>query len=197
MGLKLIFLIIARAVSLLGLSRREWWWKDAGILMLRHQLAVAGRERPSCSFASDVAGPGVAGAACGDGAGGASGGDAADRYSRHDLALASRHHPPPVGAAVAPGPLRAPGGASQGAVSGAADGQGERIMGIHGELAGLGIMVAPSAVWRILKNAGISPAPRRDGPAGRSSCGLRHKGSWRWTSSPLTCSTVRRFMSWP
>jgi putative transposase len=45
-GLKLIFLIVTRAVSLLCLSRREWWWKDAEILMLRHQLTVAGRERP-------------------------------------------------------------------------------------------------------------------------------------------------------
>jgi putative transposase len=44
--LKLIFLIVTRAVSLLGLSRRESWWKDAEILMLRHQLAVAERERP-------------------------------------------------------------------------------------------------------------------------------------------------------
>ena len=35
---------------------------------------------------------------------------------------------------------------------------------IHGELAGLGITVAPSTVWRILKSAGIDPAPRRDGP---------------------------------
>ena len=43
---KLIFLIVSRAVSLLGLSRREAWWKDGEILMLRHQLAVAGRERP-------------------------------------------------------------------------------------------------------------------------------------------------------
>jgi hypothetical protein len=33
---------------------------------------------------------------------------------------------------------------------------------IHGELAGLGIIVAPSTVWQILKDAGISPAPRRD-----------------------------------
>jgi hypothetical protein len=39
-GLKLIFLIVTRAVSLLSLPRREWWWKDAEILMLRHQLAV-------------------------------------------------------------------------------------------------------------------------------------------------------------
>jgi putative transposase len=35
---------------------------------------------------------------------------------------------------------------------------------IHGELAGLGITVAPSTVWQILKSAGIEPAPRRDGP---------------------------------
>ena len=45
-GLKLIFLIVSRAVSVLGLSRRESWWKDAEILMLRHQLPVAQRERP-------------------------------------------------------------------------------------------------------------------------------------------------------
>ncbi len=35
---------------------------------------------------------------------------------------------------------------------------------IHGELAGLGVTVAPSTVWQILKRAGIDPARRRDGP---------------------------------
>jgi putative transposase len=45
-GLKLIFLIATRAVPLLGLSRREEWRKAAEILVLRHQLAVAQRERP-------------------------------------------------------------------------------------------------------------------------------------------------------
>jgi putative transposase len=35
---------------------------------------------------------------------------------------------------------------------------------IHGELAGLGITVAPSAVWQILNSAGIDLAPRRDVP---------------------------------
>ena len=33
------------------------------------------------------------------------------------------------------------------------------------ELAGLGVTVAASTVWEILKNAGIDPAPRRTGPA--------------------------------
>jgi hypothetical protein len=45
-GLKLIFLVVTRAVSVLGLSQREAWWKDAEILTLRHQLAMALRERP-------------------------------------------------------------------------------------------------------------------------------------------------------
>jgi hypothetical protein len=39
-GLKLIFLVMTRAVSVLRLSRREVWWKDAEILLLRHLLAV-------------------------------------------------------------------------------------------------------------------------------------------------------------
>jgi len=37
------------------------------------------------------------------------------------------------------------------------------VSAIRGELAGLGITVAPSTVWRIFKDAGIGPAPRRDG----------------------------------
>jgi len=35
---------------------------------------------------------------------------------------------------------------------------------IHGELAGLGVKVAASTVWEILKTNGIDPAPRRTGP---------------------------------
>jgi putative transposase len=45
-GLKLIFLFVSRAVSLLRLSQRQAWWKDAEILMLRYQLSVALPERP-------------------------------------------------------------------------------------------------------------------------------------------------------
>jgi hypothetical protein len=39
-GLKLIFLVVSRAMSLVRLSHRESWWKDAEILMLRHQLGT-------------------------------------------------------------------------------------------------------------------------------------------------------------
>lgn len=35
---------------------------------------------------------------------------------------------------------------------------------IHGELAPLGVTVAPSTVWEILHRSGIAPAPRRTGP---------------------------------
>jgi transposase InsO family protein len=38
---------------------------------------------------------------------------------------------------------------------------------IHGELAKLGVTVAPSTVWQILHAAGIDPAPRRAGPTWR------------------------------
>ena len=61
---------------------------------------------------------------------------------------------------------------------------------IHGELAGLGVNVAASTVWEILKTHGIGP--RRDGPGqpGRSSCAPRPRRSWPATSSPSTCSTA-------
>ena len=36
--------------------------------------------------------------------------------------------------------------------------------GIHGELAVLGVKVAASTVWEVLKKAGIDPAPRWTGP---------------------------------
>ena len=104
-GLKLIFLIVTRAVSVLGLSRR------AGVVEGRRDpdVAPSARCRParaaSRSFEVDVAGPGVAGPARRDAASRPAGRDAADRHSRHDLAVVSQHRPPPLGAAVAPRPL--------------------------------------------------------------------------------------------
>jgi hypothetical protein len=55
---------------------------------------------------------------------------------------------------------------------------------IHGELLVLGVKVAPSTVWEILKDAGIDPVPE-SGPrtAGAPSCVRRPRPSWPPTSS--------------
>ena len=57
---------------------------------------------------------------------------------------------------------------------------------IHGELAGLGIAVAPSTVWEILRAAGIDPAPRRSGPTWGQFLQPRPPGSSRLISCMWT-----------
>jgi putative transposase len=165
-GLKLIFLIVSRAVSLLGLSRRESWWKDAEILMLRHQLSVAEREGPRArtrltwpdrAWLALLAGTVPAGRL------------AAlrlivtpgtilrwqqeivrRRWARRSRR--SRSGRPRVRRDVRSVVLRL-----------ARENESWGYRRIRGG-PGLGIAVAPSTVWQILKDAGISPAPRRDGP---------------------------------
>jgi Homeodomain-like domain len=201
-GWKLIFLIVSRAVPVLGLPRRELWWKDAEILMLRHQLAVAQRERPRAhsrltwpdrAWLALLAGTLPAGRL------------AAMRLIvtpgtimrwRHDIVRRrragvshDRSGRPPVHRNVRSVVLR---------LAGENESWGCRR--IHGELAGLGITVAPSTVWQILNSAGIEGSIRRPAGtarAGPGSCGPRRRGSWRWTSSPPACSTAPRSMSWP
>jgi hypothetical protein len=46
MCLRFVFLLITRVASWLRLSRREKAWKTAEILILRHQLAVLQRRQP-------------------------------------------------------------------------------------------------------------------------------------------------------
>jgi len=166
-GLKLVFLIVFRAASVLGLSRRESWWKDAEILMLRHQLAVAQRERPAAH--SRLAWPDRAWLAL------LAGTLPTERLAAMRLIVTpgtilrwhrdivrrrwarlsrrGRSGRPPVRRKVRSVVLRL-----------ARENESWGYRRIHGELAGLGIAVAPSTVWQILKSAGINPAPRRDGP---------------------------------
>jgi putative transposase len=48
MCLRFVFLLITRVISWLRLSQREEAWQTAGILILRHQLAVLQRrQQPS------------------------------------------------------------------------------------------------------------------------------------------------------
>jgi transposase len=164
--LKLIFLVVSRAMSLMRLSRRESWWKDAEVLMLRHQLAVAQRRPraharltwPDRAWLALLAGtlpierlagmrlivtPGTI-----------------MRWHREivrrrwaRLSRKGRSGRPATHRNVRSVVLRL-----------ARENEAWGYRRIHGELASLGVTVAPSTVWQILKNAGISPAPRRDGP---------------------------------
>lgn len=47
---------------------------------------------------------------------------------------------------------------------------------IRGELATMGIILAPSSVWEILRRHGIDPAPRRSGPTWAEFCRAQAKG---------------------
>ena len=71
---------------------------------------------------------------------------------------------------------------------------------IHGELAGLGIKVAASTVWEILKASGIDPGRRQTGPTWPTwpqFLRSQAEGILARLSSPSTCSTAPRPMSWP
>ena len=166
MGLKLVFLMVSRAVSVLGLSRRESWWKDAEILMLRHQLAVARRERPEVN--SRLTWPDRAWLAL------LAGTLPIERLAAMRLIVTPgtivRWHRDIVRRRWARVSRRGRSGrpATHRKVRSvvlrlARENESWGYRRIHGEFAGLGITVAPSTVWQILKGAGIDPAPRRDG----------------------------------
>jgi hypothetical protein len=165
--LKPVFLIVTRAVSLLGLSRREEWRKDAEILMLRHQLAVARRQRPRAH--SRLAWPDRAWLALLAGTVPA-GRLAAMRLIvtpgtivrwHRDIVRRRRARRPRRGRCGRPAAHRK---VRSAVLRLARENESRGYRRIHGELAVPGITVAPSTAWQVLKNAGISPAPRRDGP---------------------------------
>jgi len=154
-------------MSLLMPARRESGRKDAEILMLRHQLAVAGRERPKArarfawpdrAWLALLAGTVPAGRLAGMRPLVTSGTilrwhrDIVRRRRGH-LSRRGRPGRPATHRQVRPAGLRL-----------ARENESWGCRRIHGELAGPGITVAPSTVREILKNAGIDPAPRRDGP---------------------------------
>src|SRR5690242_11989077 len=66
-----------------------------------------------------------------------------------------------------PGRPRAPPAVRTLVLEMARDNPGWGYRRIHGELTGLGYTLAPSTVWRILKGAGVDPAPQRSGQTWR------------------------------
>jgi hypothetical protein len=90
---------------------------------------------------------------------------APDRLPRHRPALAPRPAPPSPRQGIPPETARPAAHRPQHQGPHPAPGPGNPSWGyrrIHGELATLGIKVAPSTVWEILKDTGIEPAPRCD-----------------------------------
>jgi putative transposase len=59
---------------------------------------------------------------------------------------------------------------------------------IHGEMVGLGISLAPSTIWAILRTEGVPPARSGRAAAGQSSSASRPTASSPVTSSPSTRS---------
>jgi transposase len=163
MCLRFVFLLITRTTSWLQLSRSEETWRIAEILILRHQLAVLQRRqprRPKLNWADRALLATLLGAI--------------PKARRQGLRLLVtpdtmlRWHRDIVRRRWAARSMR-----------GKADRPATRrnirslvlrlarenpewgYRRIHGELAGLGVKIAASTVWEILKKAGIDPAPRR------------------------------------
>jgi len=167
MCLRLVFLLITRVASWLRLSRREEAWKTAEILILRHQLAVLQRNqprRPNLNWADRALLAALLGAI--------------PKTRRHKLRLlvtpdtiARWHHDLARRRWVVRSRLGKTGRpATRRNIRAlvlrlARENPGWGYRRIHGELAGLGVKVAASTAWEILRNAGIDPAPRRSGIA--------------------------------
>ncbi len=199
MCLRYVFLLTTRAVSWLRLSRREETWKTAEILILRHQLAVLQRRqprRPNLTWADrallvtllsvmpKARRPGLRLLITPDtilrwhrdivrrrwaarSACGRTGRPATRRNIRALVRRLARENP---------------------------DWGYRRI---HGELAGLGVKVAASTVWEILKASGIDPGRRQTGPTWSQFLRSQAEAILARPSSPPTCSTVHRPTSWP
>jgi len=166
MCLRFVFLLITRAAAWLRLSRRKEAWKTAEILILRHQLAVLQRRqpgRPNVTWADRAllaALLSVIPNARRQGLRLLVTPDTILRWHRNIIhrRWAARSIRGKTGRPATRRNIRAL------VLRLARENPSWGYRRIHGELAGLGVKVAASTVWEILKKAGINPAPRRTGP---------------------------------
>jgi len=167
MCLQFMFPLTTRLAAWLRLARREETWKTAEILILRHQLAVLQRQQPRRPKLNRADRALLAALL-----------SVIPKARRHGLRLLVtpdtilRWHRDIVRRRWAARSMRGKTGrpathrnirALVLRLARENPGWGDRR--IHGELAGLGVRVSAPAVWEILKDAGIDPAPRRSGPA--------------------------------
>jgi transposase len=166
MCLRFMFLLTTRLAAWLRLSRREETWKTAEILILRHQLAVLQRQQPrrlKLNWADRALLATLL--------------SVIPKARRHGLRLLVtpdtivRWHRDIVRRRQAARSMRGKTGrpATRRNIRAlvlrlARENPGWGYRRIHGELAGLGVKIAASTAWEILKKAGIEPVPRRTGP---------------------------------
>jgi putative transposase len=150
MCLRFVFLLSTRVAAGLRLSRREEMWKTAEILILRHQLTVLQRRqprRPKLNWADRALLATLLGVI--------------PKARRQGLRLL-----------ITPETIvrwrrdivrrRWAARSARGCTGRPATRRNIRAL-LHGELAGLGVKVAASTVWQILKASGIDPGRRHTG----------------------------------
>src|ERR1022692_2421068 len=166
MCLRFVFLLITRLAAGLRLSRREEIWNTAEILILRHQLAILQRRQPRRPKLSQADRALLAALL-----------SVIPKARRQRLRLLVtpetivRWHRDILRRRWATRSMRgrpgrpAPRRNIQALVRRLArENPGWGYRRIHGEMAGLGVKVAASTVWEILKASGINPAQGRTGP---------------------------------
>ena len=167
MCLRFVFLLITQVASWLRLSRHEEAWQTAEILILRHQLAVLQRQqprRPNLNWADRALLAtlhGVVPKARRQGLRLLVTSDTILRWHRDIIrrrwaarSMRGRTGRPATRRSIRALVLRL-----------ARENPEWGYRRIHGELAGLGVKIAASTAWEILKKAGIDPAPGRSCPA--------------------------------
>ena len=166
MCLRFVFLLATRVAAWLRLSRRKEAWKEAEILILRHQLAVLRRQQPGrvkLNWADRAFLAALIGAI--------------PRSRRQGLRLfvspdtMLRWHRDIVRRRWAARSARGRTGrpSTRRNIKAlvrrlARENPGWGYRRIHGEMAGLGVKVAASTVWEILRTSGLQPDRRLNGP---------------------------------
>ncbi len=198
MCLRFVFLLIVRVAAGSRLSRREEMQKTAEILILRHQLSVLQRRqprRPKLDWADRAllaALLGVIPKARRRGLRLLITPDTIVRWHRDIVRRrqAARSAHGKTGRPATPRNIKAL------VRRLARENPDWGYRRIHGEMAGLGVNVAASTVWEILKASGTGPA-RQSGPNWSQLLRSQAEAIPARHSSRPTCSTAPRPMPWP